>query len=97
MNPDDAETSARRPRRGAAPASRIDMGIDEVVPSVADLNCDASINGFDIDAFVLALSDPAAYAAQFPECDILHADGNGDGTVNGFDIERFIAMLSPCE
>jgi hypothetical protein len=59
-----------------------------------DTNCDGAVNGFDIDPFVLALTDPAAYAAQFPECDLSTADVNGDGTVNGFDIDPFVALLT---
>ena len=33
---------------------------------VGDLNCDGAINAFDIDPFVLALGDPAGYAARVP-------------------------------
>ncbi len=58
-----------------------------------DLNCDGSINAFDIDPFVLALTDPGGYAAQFPTCDIMLADINGDGAVNAFDIDPFVALL----
>jgi hypothetical protein len=31
-----------------------------------DVNCDGAINAFDIDPFVLALTDPVAYAAEYP-------------------------------
>lgn len=64
-----------------------------LVPRFGDLNCDGSLNGFDIDPFILALSDPATYAATYPDCDILHGDSNGDGSVNGFDITGFIESL----
>jgi hypothetical protein len=59
-----------------------------------DLNCDGVVNNFDIDPFVLALSNPAAYAAAYPDCDAANADINGDGVVNNFDIDPFVALLS---
>jgi len=31
-----------------------------------DLNCDGAVNNFDIDPFVLALTDATAYAAAWP-------------------------------
>lgn len=63
-------------------------------PLLGDANCDRLINNFDIDPFVLALSDPAEYAIQFPECDIRFMDINGDGFVNNFDIDPFVALIS---
>ena len=62
-------------------------------PPLGDLNCDGAFNGGDIDPFFLALGDPAAYTAQFPNCDILLGDMNGDGSVNGGDIDPFFACL----
>jgi probable HAF family extracellular repeat protein len=59
-----------------------------------DLNCDGVVNNFDIDPFVLALSDPSGYAAAFPSCDVNLADMNGDGVVNNFDIDPFVACIS---
>ncbi|MGE0480873.1 MAG: hypothetical protein AB7Q17_10430 [Phycisphaerae bacterium] len=58
-----------------------------------DMNCDGVVNNFDIDPFVLAVTDPAAYAAAFPDCDINNGDVNGDGVVNNFDIDPFVALL----
>jgi len=60
---------------------------------LGDLNCDGAVNGQDIDGFVMALFDPAGYAAQYPTCDILNADMNADGVVNGQDIDGFVAVL----
>ncbi|MBL8879871.1 MAG: hypothetical protein JNG88_12190 [Phycisphaerales bacterium] len=60
----------------------------------ADINCDGAVNNFDIDPFVLALSDPAAYAAAHPDCDIRAADTNSDGVVNNFDIDDFVICVS---
>jgi hypothetical protein len=60
----------------------------------ADLNCDSIVNNFDIDPFVLALTDPAAYAALYPACPPSAADINRDGAVNNFDIDAFVACLT---
>ncbi len=59
-----------------------------------DLNCDGALNVFDIDPFVLALTDPAGYATAYPACDSLLADMNGDGVVNAFDIDPFVEALA---
>jgi hypothetical protein len=61
---------------------------------VGDLNCDGTLNFDDINAFVLALSDPDTYAAVFPDCYRLLADCNGDHAVNFDDINAFVALLS---
>jgi hypothetical protein len=58
-----------------------------------DLNCDGAVNGYDIDPFVLALTNPEGYAETFPFCDLLLADTNGDGLVNGYDIGPFVQLL----
>jgi hypothetical protein len=60
-----------------------------------DLNCDGQVNFGDINPFVLALTDPVAYAAAFPYCNVNLADINGDGVVNFGDINPFVALLSP--
>ncbi len=62
--------------------------------TAGDLNCDGAVNAFDIDPFILALTDPTAYAATWPACDVQLADINGDGTVNAFDIDPFVALLT---
>jgi hypothetical protein len=61
--------------------------------AVGDLNCDGAIDAFDIEPFVLALTDPGQYALQYPSCDANLADINGDGAVDAFDIEPFITLL----
>lgn len=76
---------------------RIDVGADEFTdrPFVfGDLNCDGVRNNFDIDPFVLALSQPDTYAAEFPNCDERNGDVNSDGQFNNFDIDRFVEVLS---
>jgi hypothetical protein len=61
---------------------------------IGDLNCDGLVNAFDIDPFVLALTDPVAYAATYPWCDVMLADINRDGLVNAFDIDPFVQLLT---
>ncbi|QOJ13575.1 MAG: esterase-like activity of phytase family protein [Planctomycetia bacterium] len=58
-----------------------------------DLNCDGAVNNFDIDPFVLALTDATAYAAAWPLCDRWNADANANGSVDNFDIDPFVACL----
>jgi predicted outer membrane repeat protein len=73
---------------------RIDMGGDEFGPSAeGDLNCDGTIDAFDIEPFILALLDPAGYALTYPDCDRIIADINRDGGVDAFDIEAFVELL----
>jgi hypothetical protein len=59
-----------------------------------DMNCDGAIDFGDINPFVLALSDPAGYAQQYPNCDINNGDINGSGGVGLDDINPFVALLS---
>jgi hypothetical protein len=66
----------------------------EYPESRGDLNCDGAVNAFDIDPFVLALTNAAGYQLTYPCCDILNADCNADGAVNAFDIDPFVALLS---
>lgn len=61
---------------------------------IADLNCDGRVNNFDIDPFVLALSDPVAFAGLHPFCDRMLADTNLDGVVDNFDIDGFVLLLT---
>jgi hypothetical protein len=56
----------------------------------ADVNCDGSIDAFDIEPFVCMLVDPNCVA-----CSPCAADVNGDGAVDAFDIEPFVAALIP--
>jgi hypothetical protein len=58
-----------------------------------DMNCDGLVNNFDIDPFVLALTNPAAYASAYRNCDARNADVNHDGSSNNFDIDPFVLCL----
>ncbi|TWT40460.1 Thermitase [Phycisphaerae bacterium RAS1] len=80
---------------GQLGAGRLD--VDAAVRDIlGDLNCDARVNVLDINAFVLAIEDAAAYAAAHPFCDRGLADLNGDGMVNVLDIGPFVdSLLAP--
>lgn len=58
-----------------------------------DLNCDGTVDFFDIDTFILALTDPAAHQAAFPGCDGRNADINQDGALDFFDLDPFLELL----
>ncbi len=59
-----------------------------------DLNCDGVVDFLDINAFVLAISDPVGYATAYPGCNIMNGDCNGDGVVDFNDINDFVALLT---
>ena len=65
---------------------------------LGDMNCDNALTNADVPAFVVALLDPATYAAQYPLCDIHHGDFDANGTVDGRDIAHFVNCLlaGPC-
>ena len=52
------------------------------------------MNVFDIDPFVLALTDPAEYAVEFADCGVLNGGCNADGAGNVFDIDPFVELLT---
>ena len=61
---------------------------------LGDMNCDGVLSVSDIAGFVLALTNPAGYAAQFPNCDINNADMNQDDNVTVSDIGPFVQALT---
>ena len=71
-----------------------ETALTELEFAAGDVNCDGSLNNFDIDPFVLGLTDPSGYATTYPDCDVMLADCNGDGSVNNFDIDPFVALLT---
>lgn len=79
------------PNCGIGPGPIVDMGAYEHL--FGDMNCDGVINNFDVDPFVLALTDPHRYEQDFGDCDIDSGDINGDGRVNNLDIDPFVEML----
>jgi hypothetical protein len=71
------------------------VSADGVVPRpTGDANCDRSVDLDDIDAFVLALVDPAGFAERYPGCDPLNGDTDFSGTVDFDDIDRFVELLT---
>lgn len=62
--------------------------------TLGDMNCDGIVSITDIGPFVLALTDPAGYAAAFPACNILNGDLTGEGDVSVADIGPFVALLT---
>ncbi len=59
-----------------------------------DANGDGVLDFLDIDAFVLALIDPSAYAIQFPDIDpAVVLDYNDDDQFSFLDIDGFIEDL----
>jgi len=65
-------------------------------PILGDLDCDGVVAPPDMAAFVLVLTDPAAYALAHPCCNINSADMNGDAALDGLDVSDFVtALLNP--
>lgn len=63
---------------------------------LGDLNCDGVLDGRDIQPFVLALMDPVAYAAAYPNCEASLADMDRSGTTDVADIGALVlALLGP--
>lgn len=60
-----------------------------------DMNCDGRVDGLDVQGFVLALLDGAAYDAAYPECSALNGDMNDNGSVTLDDIPAFVTTLLP--
>ena len=61
---------------------------------LGDCNCDGSVDFFDIDPFVLAITNPVLYVLTYPDCSINTADCNEDGSVDFFDIDPFVALIT---
>lgn len=62
--------------------------------AIGDMNCDGVVDFGDINAFVLALTDPDGYAAAYPHCNLLMGDCDGNGELDFGDINAFVALLS---
>ena len=80
----------------------LDAGFDRILTPATpvrvlargDLNGDGRISLSDVAPFVLALTDPTAFQAQFPEvvADIV-GDFTADGSVSVDDIQPFVDLL----
>ncbi len=80
--------------RVAYAATGVNLEVIDQQYELGDLNCDGWVNNGDIDAFVMAISDPDAYAANYPGCDINLGDINQDTFVNNGDIDAFVELLA---
>jgi len=59
-----------------------------------DANCDGTIDGKDVRAFVTAMHEPDAYSREFPDCDRLCSnDLNGDCAVDEHDLALLLACV----
>ena len=79
---------------GGEASATLVQRLTTVVPLIGDLNCDGAVDFGDINPFVLALTNPGAYATAYPGCDILNGDINGDGSVDFADIDPFVVLLA---
>ncbi|TWT44255.1 hypothetical protein RAS1_06650 [Phycisphaerae bacterium RAS1] len=83
------------PDSGAGDPPLVDMGAYElIVPRLADMNCDGWSDIRDINPFILAVTNPVAYAQAYPDCSYLLGDMNSDGVVDVLDINPFVQRLA---
>ena len=88
----DLELEPERARLLVATQGRGVWVIDYGLPG--DMNGDEVVNALDIDPFILALTDPDGYVAQYPNLDrIVQGDMTGEGVLDEMDIEGFVAAL----
>ncbi|MCC7147050.1 MAG: hypothetical protein IT443_11450 [Phycisphaeraceae bacterium] len=87
---------------GGAPSDPMSVAIDNVTLQVSvgpsfipgDFNGDGTVTLSDINPFKLALTDTAAWQAQYPEVILEEVDPNGDGVITLSDINPFKAILT---
>lgn len=72
---------------------RLDVLILPPCSLPGDVNADGTIDLLDVDAYVLALIDPAEFATQYPFGCIENADVNNSGEANGDDSQPFVQLL----
>jgi hypothetical protein len=79
----------------SSPDPRVRFIIGGLDPPVVagDMNGDGVVNAFDIEGFVLALTNPAEFTANTGR-DPLVGDVNDDGSLNAFDIGPFVDLLT---
>lgn len=69
------------------------FGQDCVELSSGDLNCDGTIDKFDITPFIMVLYKLEKYQEKYDGCDWRTGDMNGDGIVDTTDISGFVTTL----
>jgi hypothetical protein len=60
----------------------------------ADCNCSGTVDAFDIDPFVLGLTNFAGWQAAYPNCPWQNLDIDCNGAINAFDIDPFVYCLT---
>ena len=70
------------------------VDIDQCGSLLGDANCDGVVDFADINAFVLALSNPDEFWATYPGCTIGNCDCNQDGVIDFNDINKFVEFIS---
>ena len=58
-----------------------------------DMNCDGVVNLLDLNAFVTAILDQAAFVAANPGCHLENADFTNEGLYDGRDVRMMVARL----
>ncbi len=69
------------------------LAIPEPEYLLGDMNRDGVVDTGDMAAFILALTDPAAYEATYGIDPVLVGDINGDGAFDTGDVTPFIQLL----
>ncbi|MCG3127776.1 MAG: hypothetical protein CHACPFDD_02648 [Phycisphaerae bacterium] len=88
----DVGTQIDPGRAGTVELSGLAVYRSTAIPG--DANCDGSVNGFDVENFVRALSTPVQYQLDVAWCTQVTCDVNADGSVNGLDIDGFVELLT---
>ena len=57
------------------------------------MNCDGFADGFDIQAFILAMQNPASYAVTYPNCIATNGDFDSNAIVSFADLPMFVQYL----
>lgn len=68
--------------------------LHQILTPPGDFNGDGIVNTEDINAFIVALTDAAGYAAAFPGIVIAAIDPNNSGWIDTEDINHFITLLT---
>lgn len=89
-----AETSLSLDRLAVDTATLADGFLFTPPVTLGDMNGDGSVTNGDIAAFVLALTDPSAYASNYDPDPDTAGDFNGDGVLTNGDIAGFVDLLT---
>ncbi|MEX0885320.1 MAG: family 16 glycosylhydrolase [Phycisphaeraceae bacterium] len=68
--------------------------LENLGPMAADSNVDGGRDATDVAAFVLALTNPAAYEATYGVDPAAAGDVNGDGVLDALDVVGFVTLIT---